>query len=304
MTKDKDKKAKPTQSGGASLTRTRRKERQKERKERRQIYMVIGVVVIALVAVGIFIMINQPASAPIPEGVLDRYSGIQQGANAGGYPMLGNPDALVRVEEYSNYSCPSCASFHQATNERLTELARQGLISFSFIPIPSTGGIRNAIGAAKAALCAAEQNAFFEYHDALFHWHENFGNKAFSQNRLETGIGNLGLNVSQYNNCVGSSRIKNLVDSAESTFKEQKMSGTPAIFVNGIQIESGVTIDDWAAVLFATIDEQLVATGAVPTTPDAETTPEVPGAEATQEAPTPEATEPPAEETPEATSEA
>jgi len=51
---------------------------------------------------------------------------------------------------------------------------REGVIAFEYIPL-TTGSIPNAVGASKAALCAGEQGAFFEYHDALFDWHSRYG---------------------------------------------------------------------------------------------------------------------------------
>lgn len=293
MSKRKQKSSEKSDSARAR-TRERRRERKQQRRERRRIIYAAVVVVIAIAAVATFIIVNQPASAPIPAGTLDRYDQIPQGTTEESYPILGNPEAPVRVEEYSNFACPSCAEHHARTMEALVELVRDGVISYTFIPVTVTGGVSNARGATIAALCAGEQGHFFEYHDALFDWQTTFGNKAFSQNRLVTGVENLALNRGQYNDCVGSSRIDDIIERGEDAFREIGATGTPTILVNGVEVGADATTDE----LVNRIYEQLAATGLtpIPLGSEAEETPVVqPSPEVTEE----QTQEPEEETTPE-----
>ena len=291
MSKHKQKSSEKPDSARAR-TRERRRERQQQRRERQRLIYAAVVVVIAIAAVAIFIVVNQPASAPIPEGTLDRYDEIPQGTTEDNYPILGNPDAPVRVEEYSNFSCSSCAQYHARTMDSLIELVRDGVISYTFIPVTLTGGISNSPGATKAALCAGEQGRFFEYHDALFDWQLTFGNKAFQQNRLVTGVENLALNRGQYNDCVGSSRIEDTIERGEDAFREAAATSTPTILVNGIDVSAGASTDE----LINLIYEQLAATGLTPIPLDSGEAEEVPIVEPSPEV-TEEQTEEPEEET-------
>jgi protein-disulfide isomerase len=286
-------------AGGRSRTRERRMERQQEKRRQQIITLVILVVVVAVVAVGVIILRIQPAEAPIPAAALDRYDGIPQTLSEDGFPLLGRVDAPVRFVEYSSFSCPACAEFHGAAADMLIRLVREGIISFTYVPV-STGPIPNAEGANRAALCAREQGAFFEFHDTLFHWQGIYGNQAFSQNRLMTGAENMGLNRSQFESCVASSQqVGNIINSASQVFQERGVGGTPGIFVQGVQF---APFDNIQA-LEQRIMQALADTGQAPV-PLTPTEPEI-EEEVTPEAEiTPEATEPAEEATPEITPEA
>lgn len=244
----------PPTGGTRSRARERRRERQQEKARQRQIALLIGGAVVAVIAVVLFILINQPASAPIPEEALERYAGIPQGTTDQGFPLLGNPQAPVLLEEFSSFSCPGCAQFHDQWSDDIVEWVREGLISFAYVPL-TTGSVPNALGAAKAALCAGEQGAFFEMHDALFNWHLTYGNQAFSQNRLTSGIENLGLSTSQYNDCVNSSRGDDIVERAQSL----GIGSTPTVRVNGTIVETAQVAN-----LEEIIQQAFAATGLPP----------------------------------------
>ncbi|MBC7871089.1 MAG: thioredoxin domain-containing protein [Chitinophagaceae bacterium] len=268
-----------------SRTRERRMEKQQQKRRQQQISLLIGGVVFAIVAVVLFIVANQPASAPIPAGVETRYVGIPQDVTENGFPRLGKPDAPVQVEEFSSFSCSGCAEFHSSYFDDMIDLVREGKISFTFIPITTTGSIANAEGSAKAALCASEQGKFFEYQDTLFDWQTRYGNQAFTQNRLTSGVENIGLNQGTYDSCIGSSRINNILDTAQQLFTERGVSGTPAVFVNGNSVSA--TASD----VIAAVDQAIVSGGLVAVPLEAASTPEAESTPAATSESTPEVTE-------------
>src|SRR5690349_12070288 len=94
-------------------TLERRKEREQQKKRQRQTAIVIGIIVVALIAVGLFVLTQQPAEAPIPTGAEAAYAGIPQSTTADGFPVLGSDDAPVKVIEYASFDCPHCLEFHQ-----------------------------------------------------------------------------------------------------------------------------------------------------------------------------------------------
>ncbi len=223
-------------AGASSRTRVRREERKQQKRQQQQLMIIGAIIALAVVGAIIFFIVNQPADAPIPAGTLNRYDGIPQTVSEEGNPVLGNPDAPVRVEEFSSFACPSCEQFTEVNKDLIIQQVRAGVISFEFAPLPDFGSLRNGRGAARAALCAGEQGAFWEYHDILFDWHTRFGNTAFTQNRLESGAENLGLDVGRYNSCVTSDRVENLIQTSERESVERGVTGTPTVFVNGTAV--------------------------------------------------------------------
>ena len=266
-------------SSQASRTRSRRHEREIKRRQQRFIAMAVGVAVVAVIFVAVLVLRSLPAEAPIPPGTFDRYDGIPRTVSDRGFPVLGNPNAPVRVEEFSSFSCPACAVFHDDAMDDIIERVRAGIISFTFIPLTNIGGVPNAAGATQAALCAGEQGQFFEYSDALFSWQQQFGNRAFTQQRLNTGVDNFALNTGRYSSCTGSSRISDVISAAQADARERGVTATPTTFVNGIEVQPLGSVE----ALMSAIDSALAASGLQPVPlqpapavePDAEATPEV-----------------------------
>lgn len=278
-------------------TRERRKQREQERKRNRQLLVVIGIVAIAIIAAVLIVIANQPAEAPIPETLVAEYADVPQSVTEDGFPMLGNPDAPVQVVEYSSFDCPHCATFHNDVAPTLIERAEAGEISFTYVPLYGTGGIPNGQGAARAAVCAGEQDAFWPYHSTLFTWQTTYGNQAFAGNRLETGIENLGIDSGAWSACFGSNRPDELLVAANRAANSlEGFTGTPTVTVNG-QIITPLLPDVNAA-----IDAALASAPPVIEEPEAEVTDEA--TEEPTEAPEEEADGEDTEETAEATEEA
>ena len=220
--------AKRQESKKRSRTRERKQAREKQQRRNRQLVIIGAVVIVAIGLIALSLVSNTPAEAPIPEGVETRYEGIERSRTVEGYPRLGDPDAPVRVEEFSSFSCPGCASFHETSFPALIDRVRTGEISFTYIPL-QTGSIPNAKFSGKAALCAGEQDKFWEMHDVLFDWHTRFVNTAFSQNRLFAGAAALGLNESSFNSCMSGNPMEEVLSTAQG----EGINSTPTIRVNG-----------------------------------------------------------------------
>ena len=261
-------------------TRERKQERQKQRQRNRQYLIIGGVVVVALILVGLFVLSTLPADAPIPE-TIDRYAGIERGVTSEGFPVLGNSDAPVEVAEYSSFACSHCEEFHETSFSQILERVEQGDIRFVYVPL-ATGGVPNAEGANRGALCAGEQGKFWEMHDVLFHWHNVFGNTAFQGNRIPTGAEALGLNMSDFNSCFNSNRIGDILTLAQ----EEQVSGTPSFKVNDSDVGSSLNE------IFTAVDSLLGSrTNVEPDTSPDDTVEETP--EATESVDAVEATDEP-----------
>lgn len=291
MTKRQEKKS-------GSSVKQRREEKKREQMRQRNMRIVIGIVVLFVVGGVLFFLVNQPQNAPIPSGTLERYAGLPQGFDEEtGFPILGNPEAPVRVVEASSFSCAACEVFHDTILDDLLELAREGVISYVFVP-QFTGEVQNAEGAARGAICAARQGMFWEYHDMLFDWQTRFGNTAFSQNRMVSGADALGLDTGAFRSCLGSGFTDGMIGDSEDWRDANNIGSTPTTYVNGVPIV-GVSRDSLLQQITAAqgnqpavppvMDEEVIATEE----PIVEATPEAteePTVEATAEV-TPEATE-------------
>lgn len=210
-----------------------RKEERKKEKQRGQQTIIIGaVILIAAFAAIVFAVTSLPTEAPIPEDII-RYDDFMTGTTQEGYPILGNPAAPVTVREYSSFACPGCLDFHSTVFPQLLPLIAEGQIQFIFVPL-QTGSIPNQEGAARTAVCAGEQGQFWQMHDVLFSWHETYGNSAFQNGRIRTGVAEMGLDSGAFNRCFDSNATNTILTAALN----ESVASTPSIEVNNVLVSS------------------------------------------------------------------
>ncbi len=210
-------------------TRKRAKERAAERKKRRQRNTLIAVAAVAVLVVVGVILTSRPVAVEVGEELLTRYAGVPTSTTDRGFPILGNPEAPARLLDYSSFGCPSCARFSEDVTENIVDRVRAGELSFTYVPVLLP---QEDDRAARAALCAGEQGFFWEYHDLLFGWQQQFQATAFQNSRLEAGAEALGMDVDEFNTCRRSDRPEETLENAQASFSTSGGSGTPTVIIN------------------------------------------------------------------------
>jgi protein-disulfide isomerase len=108
---------------------------------------------------------------------------------------------------------------------------------------------------AEASECAADQNAFWEYHDFLF---ENLGEEnrgAFNQENLKRFADELGLDTEAFNQCLDSGRHSQIVQQETATGQQIGIRSTPSFLVNGQPVIGAQPFEAFQQV----IEDQLTA---------------------------------------------
>jgi protein-disulfide isomerase len=179
----------------------------------------------ALAPVGEFTMIT-PSPRPMAEGT-----------------AMGDPDAPVRIDVFSDFQCSQCVLFAQTVEPQLvdTYVANgQAYLVFRHFPFIDDGVMTNESDqAANASMCAAEQDRFWDYHDMLT---ENFGGAnlgIFRDRRLIAFAEALNLDMDQFNACFRENRYRDEIQADRNDGEGLQVTGTPSVFVNGQQIAPG-----------------------------------------------------------------
>lgn len=148
----------------------------------------------------------------------------------GGNPAIGPVGAPVTIIEFSDYQCPYCKRWYDTVNSRLLK-DYEGKIRFVYRDLPLSNIHPEAQGAAEAADCAGEQNAYWQYHDALFAAQYGLGEMAYNKYAAD-----LGLNVNDFNICVTQHRYQSEVNDDASVGANLGLTGTPTFFINGLKV--------------------------------------------------------------------
>lgn len=107
-----------------------------------------------------------------------------------------------------------------------TGIVRFGYIHFAFLGPESEW-------AAEASECAAEQEAFWEYHDWLFDSQSGENQGAFNKDNLKQFAADLGLETEAFAECLDSGRHTATVQSETRYSQSLGARSTPTFLVNG-----------------------------------------------------------------------
>ncbi len=145
--------------------------------------------------------------------------------------IKGNPDAAVKLVEYSDFQCPACAQFHPYIIEIMDAYGDQ--LSFEYRHFPLTQIHPFAEPAARAAEAAGQQGKFFEYHDLLFTNQTTWSASGNPSQYFLQYAEELGLDIEQFTRQQRSSLLSERIRSQFSEARNLGFTGTPSFTLNG-----------------------------------------------------------------------
>ncbi len=150
----------------------------------------------------------------------------------------GPASARVWLVVISDFQCPFCKRWHEQTGERLhREYVRTGKIRVAYLNLPISSH-RNAQPAHEAAMCAAEQGAFWPVADALFATQDSWKSRL----NVDAYFDSLALrhvtDGARYRSCITSGATRAIIDADVSRIQRIGVGSTPT-FVIGQQMIVG-----------------------------------------------------------------
>jgi|GEM_PF-349261 len=197
----------------------------------------IGVLLIGLIIFAA-VLSSRPRTQTITVPTDSDSAGTDTTSTASDRTTLGNPDAAITVEAWEDFLCPACAAWNAEVKPQLVQdYVEEGLVKLEFhhFPLVQIHG-QNAARAAEASECAADQGAFWPYHDRLFHENRSRG----QQNRLQGFVydafvdyaQDLELDIDAFTQCIGNEKYSQLVNDSMNAAFERPLSSTPSIIVS------------------------------------------------------------------------
>lgn len=171
---------------------------------------------------------QEPAAKPTPATiVMDDFAG-----------QRGDPNAPVTIVEFTDMQCPYCARHATETLPRIvTDLIDTGRVHYVVKDFPLDAIHPEARRAAVAARCAAEQDAYWQMHEALFAQQTEWGGLGDGATEAFAGLaGDLSLDTDAFSACMDSGRYDAVIQSNQDEGVALGVQGTPAFFINGFPV--------------------------------------------------------------------
>lgn len=206
----------------------RQEMREKRARQQRtqRILVIVGVSVIALAVALLLILPNIKPVGTITDAIQITRPNVK-------FNAMGDPNAPVKIIEYSDFQCPYCDHFVKDTEQQLIDAyISTGKVYFEYRSFGEFIGSESK-RAAEAAYCAGDQGKFWEMHDLIFanQGAENSG--AFTDKRLTAFAAKLGLDAGKFSDCFNSGKYASQVTQDGADGQAAGVKATPSFTVNG-----------------------------------------------------------------------
>jgi len=180
----------------------------------------------------------------------------------------GAADAVVTIVEFADFECPHCQMAAPQMKELIEKYGDTVELVFKNYPLGKKCNEQmsrdmhpNACGAAVATQCAGRQGQYWEMHDLVFMKARN-GDSVGTRN-LKKYAKTLGLEANEFAACLTDDSAWEEVRLQVGDGRAAEISGTPAFFVNGVQMPS-----PHPAFVEAAVRRELLAAGVTELPPD------------------------------------
>lgn len=211
------------------------------RKQRTERIVVIGIVTAVVLLVALFLIVP----AFLPAGDIAEQSAVERPQVT--FNGMGDPNAPVKIIEYSDFQCPYCARFSIETEPQLIEAyIKTGKVYFEYRSFGEFIGPESR-RSAEAAYCAGDQNKFWEMHDLIFanHTGENVGD--YTDKRLKAFAEKLGLEMGAFNTCFDGNKYAEQVKQDAIAGAQAGVRATPSFIINGKLFEGAQPFEAFQA---------------------------------------------------------
>lgn len=161
---------------------------------------------------------------------LDAPKPFTQIVSADDDPSIGAATAKVTVVAFVDFQCSACAAFSPLMKQVAAEFGTNVRVVVRDFPLAEIH--RDAMAAALAGYAARQQGKFFEMADLMY------GNQsALDAESIKSYARQLGLNMEQFERDAKSEAAAAEIRKDVADGKSYGLSGTPTVFVNGVQLQ-------------------------------------------------------------------
>lgn len=167
--------------------------------------------------------------------------------------VMGDPNAPVTVYMWEDFLCPACRQWTANIEPQLVEeYVKPGQVKLEFRQFPLSGHRPGSDMAAQASLCAADQDAFWTYHNRLFAAQDR-GQPGYVLDALVQYADELGLDSRTFLECMSSQKYRDEAAASANEALNLGLNATPSILVGETLMNNPFDYNE----IKAAIDSQL-----------------------------------------------
>lgn len=194
---------------------------------------------------------TSPASDPTSAAPDTARDGIIARADVG--RIEGRESAKVWMVVISDFQCPFCKRWHEQTMPQLIrEYVQSGKVRIAYLNLPISTH-RNAQPAHEAAMCAAEQDAFWPVADALFATQQDWKSKFEVEPYFDSLATRHVRDVPRFRRCLRDGHVRQLIATDVSRITRLGVGSTPTFLVGNQMIVGAQPYQAFARALDAAI---------------------------------------------------
>ncbi|MEU4803017.1 thioredoxin domain-containing protein [Actinosynnema sp. NPDC023587] len=195
---------------------------------------VVVVVVLALVVVGGVIWTKSGSSTDAltpADNVAPVSAPVKR---EGGVVVVGQDSAKVTIDLYEDFLCPACGQFKKIYGEQIEQEIEKGTLRVRYHALPFLIRMSSPEGyskdSANAALCAADQDKFWQYHESLFAKQPDEGGPGYTKQELVQLGTDLGISDPAFKTCVdGDTHVADAQAELDKVRATSYFGGTPTV---------------------------------------------------------------------------
>jgi protein-disulfide isomerase len=184
---------------------------------------IIGIITIVLVITGVILFSHGG----------NQNTGTQQIADqtillADTRHTIGDPNASVKIVEFSDFQCPACAAAHPITKRVVEKNIDKVYFVFRHYPLSIH---KNSKLAAQASEAADNQDKFWEMFDLLFQNQNKWANSSDASQIFQDYARELSLDLEKFKDDFD--KVKGPIEQDFSDGNKVGVDATPTFFING-----------------------------------------------------------------------
>jgi protein-disulfide isomerase len=193
-------------------------------------------------AAAVLLGTGAPAVAPAQDASID--------VTNVGYDR-GDPRAAIVIVEFGDFACSACGLFARETLPALyREYIAAGTVRIKYINF-LLGTFRNAQGAALAAECAADQDAFWSMHDVLYQRQREWTGALSPRAHFDGFARQLGLDLTRFGRCMDDNRHGARILANTELARRLQIRATPTFFINGMRVQGAIPLESMRTIVQA-----------------------------------------------------